>query len=591
MDIVNLQFVLNGTMHNCYASTSDKELVYFIRLHGRNLKINLSAFSAFSAEVFSRRGTRVFPLRIRHEISNFLARWRAPKSNLRTEDFSFSQVQRLFERASSFNRADQQFFYDFSADFGSSFEEDWAEFQKRSAYSANFASDFARCYDDCPDDGYIFMVDELGLSEKECFLLFLWIRKAVGDPALADGPAWEILRQNPAIGAIVGGERGYSHPPSWKRGGRLEKMLEAFGITRRQIAASNVPPRFMLIRKSALSALKALNFSAVDLTNGLINAELLKWVVLAMVEQAGALVIEPPKQKSRLLDYVGLEHADCVEYRKLEQPADRDVCLFVGLLNGQGTFNRHAIQYMQALRAEGFLIQALGVATTALHGIKDPGPDICDGFAARENSGYDFALWATALKRNPDLWKANSLLLANDSVFVSKRPLKPVINELKSSSFDVTGLTACKIENYHLQSYFLYFKRSALENQVVQNFWKDVVAWKDKFRIISAYEVAMTAKFQSAGLSCGSLFDSEQNLAGNHINPSINLWREILLAEYPFVKLQLLRDNPTNENLEDWKKILEAYGFDTDAIEQEFAQHAPAAVILHKTASSLSALE
>jgi hypothetical protein len=41
------------------------------------------------------------------------------------------------------------------------------------------------------------------------------------------------------------------------------------------------------------------------------------------------------------------------------------------------------------------------------------------------------------------------------------------------------------------------------------------------------------------------------------MNPSAELWRQLLQAGFPFLKRELLRDNPTNvEDIHDWVSVL-----------------------------------
>ncbi|OYV58261.1 MAG: lipopolysaccharide biosynthesis protein, partial [Acidiphilium sp. 21-62-4] len=41
------------------------------------------------------------------------------------------------------------------------------------------------------------------------------------------------------------------------------------------------------------------------------------------------------------------------------------------------------------------------------------------------------------------------------------------------------------------------------------------------------------------------------------LNPTSDLWRQLLLSGYPFIKRELLRDNPTRvEDVGDWADML-----------------------------------
>lgn len=405
----------------------------------------------------------------------------------------------------------------------------------------------------------------------------LWLMEHFGDPATGEGPAWELLRTNPGIGAITSGPPAAPKLDGWRHSGRTEKFLNAIGLPKSLLSSVGGLPPVALVSRAALDGLRALNMSKEDLDSGLVSHALLETALIPMIEKSGKFVAEMRLSRSRLLEWQPLEAADYVAYRALPAPEGRKVCMFVGLLDKEGRFAAHALTYMKAIREAGYLLLALGVATADPRAAQDPGDQIADGFAARANAGYDFALWAAGLRNNPEVWKAESLLLVNDSVFVASDMMGSVFERLAQSKADVTGLTPCWLESYHLQSYFLSFNRKALENPALFDFWDSVVSWKDKFRIISAYEVGMTGKLIAAGLCCDSLFHPRGGQGLSRLNPSIHLWREILEAGLPFVKVQLLRDNPTGEEIGDWEEVLATHGFDTQAIRLNLHDMAPPA--------------
>lgn len=569
-----------GETNSYYVMPRSENNLYFLRCNTKNLKLTVTADSPLEGKLIRRRGIRSFDMRRKQILGSFLPRRKLRKIDLRLPGVSIQEISgfSFYQNAKALDddvvpalRIRDQSAIKLSKQDLKTLQGDM---------STSLATQFARKFDNCPDSGLIFLLNGEGLSLKGQVALSIWANEVMGDPAQECGPAWDLLRSNPAIGAIFGVADSRTIVTPWSNGRRLEKMLDALGIDDAEVTSAGRSPRCMLIRKSSLVALKALNFSAEDLTNGLVNERLLELVLLPLVKRTGALIAEMPAEKSHILQYESVDDAKFIIHRPLASPAGGDICLFVGLLNKSGTFSPHALRYMQALRSAGLRIFALGVATGDVASAIDPGIDTCDAFAARENSGYDFALWATALRKYPDLWDANSLLMANDSVFVAEDRLPRIIDELNRSAFDVTGLTGCEMENFHLQSFFIRLNRTALDNPAVRKFWDQVVSWKDKFRIISAYEVAMTAKYESAGLRCGALFDADRALGGRRINTSINLWREILLQGYPFVKIQLLRDNPTNEDIAGWRELLAQNGFALDEIVMQLSKEAPHAVAL-----------
>lgn len=566
--ILHFEVEVTGKTSSFYIKARSRSALFYFRVEAKPVKLKVTATRPITGRVIARSGYTSLALRVWKMLTDLSLTKTKNIAPVKVEGLTIREISTLFPNNFVSGRLGKDVFTELRSQGEIPFGGTVDDYE----FSEDVISEFARQYDELPDDGLIFILDGRGITSEGRKMLALWVSEAVGNPRHQEGRAWDLLRSNPGVGAVTGGGRGFGSPPKWNHGQRFEKMLDELGISSADIENAGGNPPFMLIRKSALIALKALNFSSVDLTNGLINNALLEWALLPMIERAGALVVSVPRERSYLLQYENLDEVRFFEHRTLDNVDGRDVCLFVGLMDKSGNFSSHALHYLKSLRIEGLLVIALGVVTGCIHDVVDPGPEFCDGFAARENSGYDFAIWATALRKYPELWGAKSLLLVNDSVFVAQRSLSRVITELTNSPFDITGLTASGIEHFHLQSYLIHFKSSALQNETVRNFWRNVIAWKDKFRIISAYEVAMTAKFESAGLTCGSLFDPQRNRVDQRCNPSIHLWREILREGYPFVKVQLLRDNPTREYLNDWQKLLEGYQFNVRAILDELSR-------------------
>ena len=93
----------------------------------------------------------------------------------------------------------------------------------------------------------------------------------------------------------------------------------------------------------------------------------------------------------------------------------RDVCLFVTYSDG-GRIHDHVQTYLRSLKGAGLAV-VLVIATEGLDQTLSLAPELVDGILLRRNHGWDFAAWAAGLAAFPDLWAANLLILANDSVY------------------------------------------------------------------------------------------------------------------------------------------------------------------------------
>jgi hypothetical protein len=81
--------------------------------------------------------------------------------------------------------------------------------------------------------------------------------------------------------------------------------------------------------------------------------------------------------------------------------------------------------------------------------------------------------------------------------------------------------------------------------------------------------------FEWAGLRCEALFPaSDTNLKVN--NPTHDQWELLLKEGFPYIKVELLRDNPKQLDLQHWKQRVDATGSDGALAEKLFNQ------VIHK---------
>lgn len=213
----------------------------------------------------------------------------------------------------------------------------------------------------------------------------------------------------------------------------------------------------------------------------------------------------------------------------------------------------------------------------------------CSGVVMRRNAGFDFGAWKDALVAC-GLPRSDTavLLLANDSVYGPTRPLWPVVAAADFSHADLWGLTDSWQLRYHLQSYFLIAGPRVLHSAAWKAFWATVRPLARKRLVIRRFEVGFSQAMLRAGFRLRALWpydtllrdrcgppqtnhaesdDPLLNARSRHerrireaiaeglpLNPTSDLWRQLLLRGYPFLKRELLRDNPTRvSDLSDWR--------------------------------------
>lgn len=232
---------------------------------------------------------------------------------------------------------------------------------------------------------------------------------------------------------------------------------------------------------------------------------------------------------------------------------------------------------------------------------------LCAGILIRRNIGYDFGAWRDAIE-TLDLPRAGTeeIIIANDSVLGPFRPLDTTLLRLDYGETDVWGLTDSWQQRYHLQSYFVAFGPRAIRAPAFRKFWSGVIPAPSKAFIIRKYEIGMTQTMLDSGIRVSAVWsydlltaqvmddhharclesnaeksgDSRQQSRRRHLlrvrdaiarrralNPTSDLWRYLLLCGFPFIKRELLGDNPTRvEDIGDWPSVLHDIYRDTPSI-------------------------
>lgn len=129
--------------------------------------------------------------------------------------------------------------------------------------------------------------------------------------------------------------------------------------------------------------------------------------------------------------------------------------------------------------------------------------NICDSVIIRKNEGYDFASWQTALK-SETLKDFDELILCNDSVYGPLLPLELVFGAMRGESCDFWGMTGSHDIAYHIQSYFLVFKKTILDSGVFQKFWESTNIPQSKKEVIKLCEIGLSQTLLSAGFKAST---------------------------------------------------------------------------------------
>jgi len=275
-----------------------------------------------------------------------------------------------------------------------------------------------------------------------------------------------------------------------------------------------------------------------------------------------------------------------------------------------GRVGQQLLEYLREFVASGrsvvFISNAGRLTEPAMAQLRT----VCAAIIIRRNRGYDFGAWAEGIGHfKLPLAETQELILANDSVFGPLRPIGELLQRLNYNQADIWGLTESWQYRYHLQSFFMAFGPASLRDPAFKTFWGQVRPVPAKPFIVKAYEVGISQVMIKAGLRCEALWPyeelvklvDEQTLEAMlgaeasdaaetdpvhttrkrqimrvrgakarriALNPTADLWRQLLMSGFPFIKRELLRKNPANvEDIGDWLDVArEQVGADIEPI-------------------------
>ena len=192
------------------------------------------------------------------------------------------------------------------------------------------------------------------------------------------------------------------------------------------------------------------------------------------------------------------------------------------------------------------------------------------------------------------------VVITNDSAYGPLRSLHAMVEAIDFDKADVWGCTDSWQSRYHLQSYMMAFGPRVVASQAWRRFWRGVHPTWSKNWLIRVYEIGLTQALLKAGFTCRAIWpyaalirdldlallddrrrEGEEDTAPNpgdpmvmarrrHVlrlreaisgriplNPTSDLWRQLQLARFPFIKRELLRSNPSGvPDIAEWRDVL-----------------------------------
>ncbi len=264
------------------------------------------------------------------------------------------------------------------------------------------------------------------------------------------------------------------------------------------------------------------------------------------------------------------------------------ICIFAHF-DRDNLVDEYVFYYLEALNRAGCGIVFASTSAISEHYVNRL-RRICDQTILRKNVGYDFGSWQAGLRAVPELSVYDEVLICNDSVYGPLYPLEEMFRSMEQVECDFWGATDSQGIAYHLQSYFLVFRKSVIGSEQFRHFWNGVAPQEDKDLIIKKYEVGLTQTLLGAGFKpavYASYHPTEMDIAKRRIsslfkrNPytmirkwikkgitfdkkAVNLthfyWRELVReCRMPFIKIELLRDNPMRTGVGSFENFIQEH--------------------------------
>ena len=187
---------------------------------------------------------------------------------------------------------------------------------------------------------------------------------------------------------------------------------------------------------------------------------------------------------------------------------------------------------------------------------------LCKQILIRENSGYDFGCWSHVIRDNYDeLCGYEGVLLCNDSNWGPMNDFSDTFSKIKrhSGDADFFGLTSSITPSWHLQSFFVLYAQRVFCSSYFKQHWFNIGVLRSKYEIVVNYEVNWSGRLRRLGFKGMSLYSDMLSMAENHTHVH---WDVLLKNNYPYLKKELLRDNPLMINLEDLPSMISSYNED-----------------------------
>lgn len=266
----------------------------------------------------------------------------------------------------------------------------------------------------------------------------------------------------------------------------------------------------------------------------------------------------------------------------------RDTLCVFAHYDRDGIVDDYVVYYLSKLHGIGCEIVFVTTAGELAKEEIDKIRPYCSKVLERENFGHDFGSWKAGLESVANLKAYDRVIIANDSVYGPIQSLEAVFEKMSGSGADFWGITDSPRYAHHLQSYFVAFERHVVESEAFAKFWQSYSHYKHKNIVVLVGEVGLSRALTRAGFRFAALCPWKDVRLTHQVRHRISsaqlAWKsnsshwfwDTLVVDFgcPFLKVQLLRDNPKKiSSVDRWIDIIsQNTDYDTNLIEDHLSR-------------------
>ena len=229
------------------------------------------------------------------------------------------------------------------------------------------------------------------------------------------------------------------------------------------------------------------------------------------------------------------------------------VCIFAHY-DKDNIIDPYVIYYLEKLSVKYdivFVSTATGLTEKELSKISP----YCMQGIVKENVGYDFGAWKTGLDfLGTGVEDYAWLTLCNDSVYGPFQPIDVITTHMEDNSCDIFSLSENFERKRHFQSYFVSYNKKVFMHNIFRNFWDNFKIYEDKTTLINTCEIDFAHSLINVPEFRVKTFAKRYN--GTYVNIVQFFWHRAIMDGFPFMKIELFKDNPLKVDISDWKRVI-----------------------------------